>query len=321
MYDVMPVNISGRVLVPLRGIFEKLGAEIQWRDDIKTVYATKGAKKVVVTIDSTYARIDGQPVTMDVPATIIEGRTMVPVRFVSEAMGEDVAWDDATKTVIITHNKNSGLKRLVSDFHRPVPTEFTKSNKLDDLIYYETASSDPAKVYEEVLKKATPVEMFTLSDLEAGEFSTKGYATKEMTNDENGDKVFRFNITKKAEDPKNCIYKCDKTIESMLHDGDVCMFKLTLRTVDGGDDQGIGKILVQVENPVSYSKDVYREFESAGQWKTYYFSYKPKMKTGSKTILMIAPMTVVIILIFAKPCVVTKEFIPITANTKTLPKV
>lgn len=279
-YDVMPVNISGRVLVPLRGIFEKLGAEIQWRDDIKTVYANKGAKKVVVTIDSTYARIDGQPVNMDVPATIIEGRTMVPVRFVSEAMGEDVAWDDATKTVIITHNKNAGLKRLISDFHRPVPTEFTKSNKLDDLIYYETNTSDPAKVYEEVMKKATPVEMFNVADLENGEFSTNGYATKEITVDEEGNKIFKINVTKKSDDPAKCIYKCEKTIESMLHNGDVCMLKLTLRTVDGGNDQGLGKICVQVENPERYTKDIYREFESAGQWKTYYFSYRPKMKTG-----------------------------------------
>ena len=279
-YDVMPVNVSGRVLVPMRGIFEALGAEITWRDDIRTVTATKGKKDVIVTIDSLDARIDGQPVTLDVAPAIVEGRTMVPVRFVSEAMGEDVAWDDATKTVIITHNKNAGLKRLVSDIHRPVPTEFTKSNKLDDLIYHKVELTSADAMFEALPKN--PGVVLSLDDLKDGFFSSADYATAEMTKSDDGKKVFKIDVTKKSGDSKNCIYKLNKNIGDLFSEGDVCLLKVTMRTTSGGNEQGVGKIQIQTEESKYYGKDIWEYVEAGKEWTNMYYAYKPNFKNGPR---------------------------------------
>ena len=146
-YDVMPVIVEGRTLVPMRGIFEALGAKIKWVDATKTVVGTRNTKSVKLRIDDSMAYINGQETLLDVPATIINGRTMVPVRFVSEMLGENVGWNAETKTVEITSDyiKNvaiqPGLATLTSTFHRPVPTEFEKSNDLSDLLYFGNNST------------------------------------------------------------------------------------------------------------------------------------------------------------------------------------
>ncbi|ANY66819.1 hypothetical protein BBD42_10350 [Paenibacillus sp. BIHB 4019] len=97
-----PVNQSGRVLVPLRGIFEAFGAEVKWDAATKKITAVKDDRTVTLTIGSTTAYVNGTAVTLDVPASVVNGRTLVPVRFISEGLDMDAAWDAATATVKIT---------------------------------------------------------------------------------------------------------------------------------------------------------------------------------------------------------------------------
>lgn len=99
--DQQPVMIRNRVLVPLRGVFEALGARVDWNPSDETVTATRDGREVRLRINNTTASVNGRPITMDVPAGLIGGRTMVPLRFVSEAIGADVRWVDATQSVII----------------------------------------------------------------------------------------------------------------------------------------------------------------------------------------------------------------------------
>ena len=101
-FDQIPVIDNGRTLVPLRAIFEKLGAEVDWNGDTQTVTATKGDTSVSLTINNTTAAKNGEAVTLDVPAKIIGGRTLVPVRFVSDCFGVDVKWDGTMKRVDLT---------------------------------------------------------------------------------------------------------------------------------------------------------------------------------------------------------------------------
>src|SRR3990172_1663460 len=101
-FDQPPVVIGGRVLVPLRGVFERLGAFVQWDPASNTVIATRGDTQVRLTIGSRQAFVNQRVVFLDVPALIVQGRTLVPLRFVSEAMGARVDWDAATRTVFIT---------------------------------------------------------------------------------------------------------------------------------------------------------------------------------------------------------------------------
>jgi len=101
-FDVPPQILSGRTMVPLRAIFEALGAEVEWDDSTQTVSATKGASVVVLTIGSTCAMVNGAIVSIDQPGVVIDGRTLVPVRFVAEAFGIGVVWDAQTNSVIIS---------------------------------------------------------------------------------------------------------------------------------------------------------------------------------------------------------------------------
>ena len=101
-FDQLPIIENGRTLVPLRAIFEKIGADVEWNGDTQTVTATKGDISISLTINNTTAYKNGQPITLDVPAKILNGRTLVPVRFVSDCFGVNVEWDGATQTVILT---------------------------------------------------------------------------------------------------------------------------------------------------------------------------------------------------------------------------
>ena len=100
--DQNPVIVDGRTLVPLRAIFEGLGASVTWDDSTKTAIGNKDGKEIRIQINNTVAFVDGKDVTLDVGAQLINSRTLVPVRFISEALGEKVDWDGNTKTVIIT---------------------------------------------------------------------------------------------------------------------------------------------------------------------------------------------------------------------------
>lgn len=99
--DVSPVQIEGRVLVPLRGVFERLAAKVAYDPAGQTVTATREAVTIVLRLGSREARINDRIVLLDVPALALRGRTMVPLRFVSEALGARVDWEEATRTVQI----------------------------------------------------------------------------------------------------------------------------------------------------------------------------------------------------------------------------
>jgi len=100
--DAPPVILGGRVLVPLRGVFERLGATVIWDPASQTVRAQRGPTGVALTIGASQAAVNGQPEPLDTPALLIGGRTMVPLRFISQALGAGVGWDAASYTVQIT---------------------------------------------------------------------------------------------------------------------------------------------------------------------------------------------------------------------------
>ncbi|MCJ8012939.1 stalk domain-containing protein [Paenibacillus sp. KQZ6P-2] len=100
--EVEPLNLNGTVLVPMRGIFEEEGAKLSWNNVSKTVIATKGKTTLTYHIGEHTASLNGKKVAVDVPGQIVNGYTLIPLRFVSEALGSSVNWDPNTKTVQIT---------------------------------------------------------------------------------------------------------------------------------------------------------------------------------------------------------------------------
>lgn len=100
-FDQSPVIIDGRTLVPLRAIFEVLGATVEWNGDTKTVTSKKGSTSISLSIDSNTMYKNGKAVTLDVPSQLINDSTLVPVRAIAEAFNCNVNWNNDTKTVTI----------------------------------------------------------------------------------------------------------------------------------------------------------------------------------------------------------------------------
>lgn len=115
--DNIPMSESFRTLVPMRAIFEKLGAEVEWDNDTLTAMALTDEKTVTVQIDSMTMIVNDDAVALDVPARLVGDFTYVPLRAVSEAFDADVQWDEDSQTVTIATSKviPNNLPTSISD--------------------------------------------------------------------------------------------------------------------------------------------------------------------------------------------------------------
>ena len=101
-FDVPAQVINGRTMVPIRKIFELMGATVEWNEDTQTATSKKGDHMVSMTINSNTMYIDGNAVVMDCVPITVNDRTLVPVRYVAEAFGCDVDWVEETSTVLLS---------------------------------------------------------------------------------------------------------------------------------------------------------------------------------------------------------------------------
>ncbi|AEI45360.1 hypothetical protein KNP414_06841 [Paenibacillus mucilaginosus KNP414] len=101
-FDTFPVLNGNTAMVPMRRIFELLGADMEWDESTSTVMAVKGETMIRITIGSDSASIGDRQVPLDKPATLVDGLTLVPVRFIAETFGAEVVWDEVTHTIQIT---------------------------------------------------------------------------------------------------------------------------------------------------------------------------------------------------------------------------
>jgi len=101
--DVQPfTDVNGRTFVPVRFVSEELGCKVEWHSSTSTVTITRGRINVELVIGKKEITVLGVKKTMDTAAQILNGRTLVPARFVAEAFGCDVGWNSTTRTVTIT---------------------------------------------------------------------------------------------------------------------------------------------------------------------------------------------------------------------------
>lgn len=105
-FDVPPMIINDRTMVPLRVIFEALNASVEWDDYSQTVTAKRGNTQIKLTINNHIMYVNDSETILDSPACLVNGRTLVPVRAISEAFKADVNWDNDTNTVFIKCNTN-----------------------------------------------------------------------------------------------------------------------------------------------------------------------------------------------------------------------
>lgn len=97
--------VNSRTMVPLRKIFELLGATVEWDNSTRTAFAVKGEKSIKLQIDNPIAEVNesgvARKIQLDSKPILINDRTMVPLRFISESLGKQVAWDKIEQTAII----------------------------------------------------------------------------------------------------------------------------------------------------------------------------------------------------------------------------
>lgn len=102
-FDTEPTAIDGRVLVPVRVIFNALGADVNWDSDSQSATAMGGGHNITVGLGESFFTKDGEKIPLDVPAQSIDGRILVPVRAVSQALDCSAVWDGNARCVVITH--------------------------------------------------------------------------------------------------------------------------------------------------------------------------------------------------------------------------
>ena len=109
-FDVQPQIVNGRTMVPMRMIFEELGAVVEWVQETQTIIGKKDDTTIVMQIDNKELSVNETISTLDVAPSIIDGRTLVPVRAIAESLGVDVLWYGDITTVAI-YNDTALIKQ------------------------------------------------------------------------------------------------------------------------------------------------------------------------------------------------------------------
>lgn len=131
--EVEPLNVNGTVLVPMRGLFEEQGAKLSFDNTNKMITATKGGTTLTYHIGERTAYLNGQPLNLAVPGQISNGYTLVPLRFVSEALGSTVKWEPGTRVVQISSSVNYETSILWGVNLRNLPDTQSDSKTLEML--------------------------------------------------------------------------------------------------------------------------------------------------------------------------------------------
>ena len=154
-FDVAPKIINGRTMVPLRAIFEALGATVEWDEATKSVFAVRKYANVECKIDSDTLFVNGAERKLDVSPQIVNGRTLVPVRFVAEALGCDVEWNDAKKTVTISSPAEYYTDTSIPSFTSVtgVPLDDVEKEDKNTYNYYEIYNMKSVLDYIDKLKE------------------------------------------------------------------------------------------------------------------------------------------------------------------------
>ncbi len=153
--DVPAQLINSRTMVPMRAIFEALSATVEWDNDTETATAERAGVVIKITINSNTMYVGEETVELDVPAQLVDDRTLVPVRAISEAFGCAVTWDEATETVII---------------------------KADAVVVEETVVEET--VIEETVVEETVIEETTIDEETGEEVTETTVITEETTTTE-----------------------------------------------------------------------------------------------------------------------------------------
>lgn len=226
-FDVPPQIINGRTMVPLRVIFEALGATVEWDNDTSTVTADNKLYNVKATIGIKTMTVNGETKEIDTPPIIIDGRTLVPVRFVAEAFNCGVQWEADTQTVIITSSleENEANEENTLDEKNNIATEETDEVETEIACVvgkqYKSANGYGVTVVQADVKKVKGVKTLVFK-----------YTLENLTKDQYlNEKTFIFGFTDGTCSNQGGIYldgmypgeKLTKTFNLILNDKELSL--------------------------------------------------------------------------------------------------
>ncbi len=191
--DQPPVIENGTTLVPLRAIAEALGADVEWDGETKTAVFTQGEIAAQVTVGESYITVgDGvynAEIPVGAPAVIVNSRTMIPVRALSEGLGFDVDWDGETKTVSIS-------SKLM---------DIDDTSEADEQIVSESSEADFVYTYAVVLQGMTSI-------IDAVEYEDDEYAALKTEITELSEKAYSMSDEELAAATERLTEICDELL-------------------------------------------------------------------------------------------------------------
>ena len=225
--DQQPVIMGeGYTLVPARGVFEAMGAKVTWDDETKTVEVEKADTLVTLTVGGSVMKVadtanaSEKSVALDISPIITEetGRTMIPLRAISEAMGADVKWEDETRTITITTEDSEKERESLPAY--TLSSDKTEAAAGDTVDIYIEASSLPEGGF------ISCVTATLLYDTEHFEFTE----AQLVNGTESVDKV-TSGVNTKLNDRLKAVFVMVDPLSAAAKDGKA--LKLTFRSVDG----------------------------------------------------------------------------------------
>ncbi|MGO4275681.1 stalk domain-containing protein, partial [Paenibacillus sp. TAF58] len=119
-FEVQPFIENGTTLVPFRSVFEKFGLDVSWNGDTQTITGHSSDLTVTLQIGSKTAKVNGASKLLTVAPKIKDGNTFIPLRFIGEASGKKVIWDDKQHTVLIRDGISSYLSNTLYTSNKKV---------------------------------------------------------------------------------------------------------------------------------------------------------------------------------------------------------
>lgn len=157
-----PVIVKDRTLLPVRAVVEEMGGMVAWDGDTQTVTLNYGEDEIRLIIDNTAAYLNDTVQTLDVAPTIINNRTMLPIRFIAESFNFEVAWNGDTQTVTITGRQMPSVPEVTSaPTENPAPTDTPSGNEKEEnkmLVVYFSATGT-TKVLAETIAQTVNADI------------------------------------------------------------------------------------------------------------------------------------------------------------------
>ena len=190
----VPLIMNDRTLIPIRAVVEAFGGEVSWNGDTRTAMLSYGENTIELTIDSTTAYLNGEAQTLDTTPVIINDRTMLPIRFISEGFGFDVEWEQSTQTVTISGSTAGATQTeptvapAVSTTAEPSSTESVQMGEQEEnkmLVVYFSATGNTESLAQTIAEvtgadiyEIVPEDQYTSEDLNYSDDSCR--ANQEM---------------------------------------------------------------------------------------------------------------------------------------------